>query len=121
MTSPGEGSLPEAGRRERVRLLSPAIHNLAQSQSPILVHLDIGEGVCVQVVGDGMADPPLLVAQAGEVKVEPGADRWKLKDGDTCARPCCLPGGTSCEHKCWSGRAGNQLGKPPVFGLVMLG
>ena len=72
-TPPGEGSLPEAGMREVVRLLSPAIQNLAQSQSPILVHLDIGEGVCVQVVGDGMADPPLLVAQAGEVKVEPGS------------------------------------------------
>jgi len=40
------------------------------------VHLDICEGVCVKVVGNGMADPPLLVAQAGEVKVEPGWGRF---------------------------------------------
>jgi len=34
-------------------------------------HLDICERVCVQVVRDRMAHPPLLVAQAREVKVEP--------------------------------------------------
>jgi len=34
-------------------------------------HLNICERVGVQVVRDGMACPPLMVAQAGEVKVEP--------------------------------------------------
>ena len=73
--SPGEGSLPEAGTREGVQLLSPAIENLAQPRTvPTWFHLDICERVCVQVVRDRMAHPPLLVAQAGEVKVEPGRE-----------------------------------------------
>ena len=33
--------------------------------------LDICEGVSVQVVGDCMADPPLLVTQAREIEVKP--------------------------------------------------
>ena len=41
---------------------------------PTWFHLDICERVCVQVVRDRMAHPPLLVAQAREVKVEPGRE-----------------------------------------------
>ena len=72
MPPPGEDAWTLARKRGEVPPLSPVKPlNLKNCDCDHEHDLDICEGVSVQVVGDCMADPPLLVTQAREIEVKP--------------------------------------------------
>ena len=75
-----------SGRKERKGSTAVTWQSCAQSQF-FWVHLNICEGVGVQVMRDGMACPPLMVAQAGEVKEEPAwKELWRRKEMEGALR-----------------------------------
>ena len=72
MPPPGEDAWTLARKRVEAPPLSPVKPlNLKNCDCDHEHDLDICEGVSVQVVGDCMADPPLLVTQAREIEVKP--------------------------------------------------
>ena len=74
MPLPGEDAWTLARKRGEVPPLSPVKPLKLKNHDHDHDHdhdLDICEGVSVQMVGDCMADPPLLVTQAREIEVIP--------------------------------------------------
>ena len=72
MPPPGEDAWTLARKRGEVPPLSPVKPLKLKNHDHDHDHdLDICEGVSVQVMGDCMADPPLLVTQAREIEVKP--------------------------------------------------
>ena len=94
MLPPGEDAWTLARKRGEVPPLSPVKPLKLKNHDHDHDHdhdLDICEGVSVQVVGDCMADPPLLVTQAREIEVIPanrGANkvRWLCGSSTTYKR-----------------------------------